>query len=260
MAPAKEVHIFDSPTFDAGQIDARYAAALPNYGGQRCVMEATPSYLYLPDVPGRIAQYNPAMRVIVLLRDPVERAVSHHHMERARVRVAPAAARAGGRADSAPRGRTLALVARVGATAFVRGPRLLRCPTHAAVRGVPARAGAGAEDRRSAARPCRHALTRVRVPRRRATGDLSARAWSAWSNGKTRCRRAGGACLPRWNEHCGVDSGTILRWWNSCSGGICRRGRGATRGSDAGTSRTWPQRPGREVRRAYCCWRRASER
>lgn len=110
MAPAKEVHLFDSPTFDAGQVDARYAAALPNYVGQRCVMEATPSYLYLPEVPARLAQYNPAMRVIVLLRDPVERAVSQHHMERARwsewlplrlaLAVEPYRLRAGGRSRS----------------------------------------------------------------------------------------------------------------------------------------------------------------
>ena len=84
MAPVKEAHVFDSPDFDAARLDERYAAVFPNYRGQSCVMEATPSYMYLPEVPARLAQYNPALRLIVLLRDPVERAVSQHQMERAR--------------------------------------------------------------------------------------------------------------------------------------------------------------------------------
>jgi len=46
--------------------------------------EATPIYLYWPNALERICAYNPAMRLIVLLRDPVERAWSHWRMERAR--------------------------------------------------------------------------------------------------------------------------------------------------------------------------------
>ena len=40
--------------------------------------EITPYYLYHPSVPQRIHQLNPAMRMIVLLRDPVERALSQY--------------------------------------------------------------------------------------------------------------------------------------------------------------------------------------
>ena len=46
--------------------------------------EATPIYLYWPNSLERIQTYNPAMRLIVLLRDPVQRAWSHWRMEYAR--------------------------------------------------------------------------------------------------------------------------------------------------------------------------------
>ena len=39
--------------------------------------EATPIYLYWPNSLERIATYNPAMKLIVLLREPVSRAWSH---------------------------------------------------------------------------------------------------------------------------------------------------------------------------------------
>lgn len=46
--------------------------------------EASPSYLYLPDVPPRVASAIPDARLIAVLREPVERAWSHWRMQRAR--------------------------------------------------------------------------------------------------------------------------------------------------------------------------------
>ena len=43
--------------------------------------EATPIYIYWPNCLERIAAYNPAMKLILLFRDPVERAWSHWRME-----------------------------------------------------------------------------------------------------------------------------------------------------------------------------------
>ena len=43
--------------------------------------ESTPTYLYDPEVPARIAQALPNVRIIVLLRDPVDRAFSNYNME-----------------------------------------------------------------------------------------------------------------------------------------------------------------------------------
>jgi hypothetical protein len=43
--------------------------------------EATPYYLFHPGVPRQVAEALPEARLIVLLRDPVERAYSHHNHE-----------------------------------------------------------------------------------------------------------------------------------------------------------------------------------
>ena len=52
-------------------------------GGGRLGFEATPDYLFYPSTPGRIAERLPDARFVVLLRDPVRRASSHHrHMVR----------------------------------------------------------------------------------------------------------------------------------------------------------------------------------
>lgn len=42
--------------------------------------EATPSYLYVPYVPERIYKYNPDIKLIIILRDPVKRAYSAWNM------------------------------------------------------------------------------------------------------------------------------------------------------------------------------------
>ena len=47
--------------------------------------EATPIYMLLPDIARELRRYNPELKqLIVLLRDPVERAISHYYMERGR--------------------------------------------------------------------------------------------------------------------------------------------------------------------------------
>lgn len=80
----KETHFFDDETRDWARPDyGAYHALFDEPGGRPCG-EATPIYLYWPNSLERLRAYNPAMRVIVLLRDPVERAWSHWRMEYAR--------------------------------------------------------------------------------------------------------------------------------------------------------------------------------
>jgi hypothetical protein len=84
LSRAKEVHFFDDDaqdwaTPDYGAYHAHFAAADDRPRG-----EATPIYLYWPQSLERIRLYNPAMKLIVMLRDPVERAWSHWKMEYAR--------------------------------------------------------------------------------------------------------------------------------------------------------------------------------
>lgn len=71
----KEIDFF-SYYFDRGHrwYDRHFAGRL---AGQTC-FECSPSYFYDPRAPERVARYNPDMRLIVVLRDPVERAYSNH--------------------------------------------------------------------------------------------------------------------------------------------------------------------------------------
>ena len=83
----KEAHVFDSPEFDNNwspeQVDQRYDGCFQRSEG---VLhgDATPIYLFHPILVRRIAAYNPRMKWIVILRHPVERALSQYHMERSR--------------------------------------------------------------------------------------------------------------------------------------------------------------------------------
>jgi hypothetical protein len=45
------------------------------------VGEATPEYLYYTHVPARVHAFDPDLQLIVVLRDPVERAYSHYQMQ-----------------------------------------------------------------------------------------------------------------------------------------------------------------------------------
>ena len=80
----KEVHFFDTDRHfavepvDYGTYHARFEPVAP----QRLLGEATPAYMYWPPAAERIARYNPAMRFIIVLRNPVTRAFSHWNMVR----------------------------------------------------------------------------------------------------------------------------------------------------------------------------------
>ena len=72
----KEVHFFDRYY---GKGMDWYLAHFPLRGEFPIVGEASPYYLFHPDVPGRIEAAVPAARFIVLLRNPVDRAYSQYH-------------------------------------------------------------------------------------------------------------------------------------------------------------------------------------
>jgi Sulfotransferase domain len=77
----KEVHFFDHE-FHRGS--AWYRAHFKRTPGPRVLSgESTPYYLFHPAVPARVAAVMPGCRLIVILRNPVDRAFSHHNHERA---------------------------------------------------------------------------------------------------------------------------------------------------------------------------------
>lgn len=75
----KGIHYFDT---DFRRGEAWYRSQFPyRRGGRRLTGEASPYYLFHPLVPGRIAEMIPKVKVIALVRDPVERAISHYKHE-----------------------------------------------------------------------------------------------------------------------------------------------------------------------------------
>ncbi|HZI83960.1 MAG TPA: sulfotransferase [Casimicrobiaceae bacterium] len=80
----KELHFFDKDRlFAVEPVDyAAYHAQFDPRPPQHLLGESTPAYLYWPQALERIARYNPAMRFIIVLRNPVMRAFSHWNYER----------------------------------------------------------------------------------------------------------------------------------------------------------------------------------
>lgn len=81
----KEIHFFDDEgqNWDAPDY-TRYHACFAGLDDRERRGEATPIYLYWPNCLERIAFYSPDIRLILIFRDPVERAWSHWRMEKAR--------------------------------------------------------------------------------------------------------------------------------------------------------------------------------
>ena len=88
-AATKEVHYFDyNHAKGLGWYRAHFPLAIRRRIARRrrrpwLTFEATPDYLFDPRVPARVKVLLPDVKLIVILRDPVARAVSHyHHMVR----------------------------------------------------------------------------------------------------------------------------------------------------------------------------------
>jgi hypothetical protein len=85
-ASVKETHFFDDETtldWSAPDYD-RYHKFFPLENERKLWFEATPAYIYWPRSLERIRDYNPDVRLILLFRDPIERAWSHWCMQHAR--------------------------------------------------------------------------------------------------------------------------------------------------------------------------------
>lgn len=90
-ALTKEVHYFDvnydrGPDWYAAHFITRHRAQLRSRSlGRRVVTgEASPYYMYHPHALRRMHELLPDVKVVVMLRDPAQRAVSHYSHERAK--------------------------------------------------------------------------------------------------------------------------------------------------------------------------------
>lgn len=86
MASRKEAHFFDDERyFQHGQAYYHeYHSLFKPKRSHRILGEATPIYMYWKPAPARIWQYNPGMKIIIILRNPIERAYSNWYMEQGR--------------------------------------------------------------------------------------------------------------------------------------------------------------------------------
>lgn len=79
----KEIHFFShDKCFNKGTVWYHSHFSRPHVLGQHVTFEATPAYLYYPASAERIFSYDSQIMLIVLLRDPVERAFSAWNMYR----------------------------------------------------------------------------------------------------------------------------------------------------------------------------------
>lgn len=61
--------------------EAAYLRHFSPAGGQSAICDVSPSYLYFPQAARRIRDFAPDARIIVLLREPVARTLSHYLMD-----------------------------------------------------------------------------------------------------------------------------------------------------------------------------------
>ncbi len=87
-ASVKEVHYFDldftkgTPWYRSHFITSIYKSYIERVTKRNLLVgEASPYYIFHPHVPKRVAQLLPSAKLILLLRNPVDRAYSHYYNE-----------------------------------------------------------------------------------------------------------------------------------------------------------------------------------
>jgi hypothetical protein len=83
MGDQQEMHFFDDDAMFAGPVDyEEFHKHYPTLAPSTIAGDCTPSYIYYEPAAERIWQYNPKIKLLVLLRNPVERAFAHWNMQR----------------------------------------------------------------------------------------------------------------------------------------------------------------------------------
>lgn len=91
MSPIKETNFFSyheikqqALFYNEEFVDTpeKYAAQFSGVKNEIAVGEASVSYLFYPSVPQKIKTYQPAAKILIVLRNPVDRAFSHYLMDK----------------------------------------------------------------------------------------------------------------------------------------------------------------------------------
>ncbi|WP_346857508.1 sulfotransferase [uncultured Draconibacterium sp.] len=81
----KEAHFFDLSDNYSNGIEWYYKRFFNNYSQEKMVGSCTPEYLFFPNTPHRIKKdLGSEVKFIVILRNPIERAISHFNMSKSR--------------------------------------------------------------------------------------------------------------------------------------------------------------------------------
>jgi hypothetical protein len=83
MGDQQEIHFFDDEAMFVDQVDyEQLHKHYPLLAPSTIAGDCTPSYIYYEPAAERIWKYNPKIKLLVLLRNPVERAFAHWNMQR----------------------------------------------------------------------------------------------------------------------------------------------------------------------------------
>jgi len=83
MGDQQEIHFFDSDAMFVSEVDyEQLHKHYPLLASSTIAGDCTPSYLYHEPAAERIWKYNPKIKLLVLLRSPIERAFAHWNMQR----------------------------------------------------------------------------------------------------------------------------------------------------------------------------------
>jgi hypothetical protein len=83
MAEKKELHFFNTD-YNHQRGLRFYSSYFLGWKGEKAIGEATPGYLHNPEVPKRIYDAIPNVKLIVSLRDPIDRAYSAYVMQQSK--------------------------------------------------------------------------------------------------------------------------------------------------------------------------------
>jgi Sulfotransferase domain len=83
MGDQQEMHFFDNDAMFVASVDyEQLHKHYPLLGSSTIAGDCTPSYIYHQPAFERIWNYNPKIKLLILLRNPVERAFAHWNMQR----------------------------------------------------------------------------------------------------------------------------------------------------------------------------------
>ena len=83
MGDQQEIHFFDNDVMFVSGVDyEQLHKHYPPLGPSMIAGDCTPSYMYYEPVAERIWGYNPKIKFLIILRNPVDRAFAHWNMQR----------------------------------------------------------------------------------------------------------------------------------------------------------------------------------